>query len=425
MTIAGMQLYLGEKEHEMCTPQALSTLLNTLFSHTEVPRLMLWNCLGHHYLEAVSTSCRSHGVKLYLWYPVLADKLETAYGAKAVPVMMVQSAWDHSGYGVAGLWQGIDAGEETFRFHCPNAVADWELFAGEFLALISTGLYDGVFLDRIRYPSPSNGMEMLFSCFCPACQLRYQELGIDSVELKHKATHALSHMAREWEAIEHPAFDNSAPFSSWIGFLADSGLAQMQTMKTRSIAKVAAWFAAEARRRNLQVGADLFSPSLAPLVGQDYLAFREFCDWIKPMAYFHARGPAGIQLEMGCLRKGVSALTDLDPEQTCKFLSLITGLPVAERGIGCADTLVDPRYLRFEVSKAFSLGSSADCAVFPGLEMVHHPRFAPPVTETMLRTSLSYLPQDTRGMIPSWNLLYIPDEYLRIVAETNPGGQVC
>ena len=29
--------------------------------------------------------------------------------------------------------------------------------------------FDGVFLDKIRFPSIANGLQDLFSCFCPFC----------------------------------------------------------------------------------------------------------------------------------------------------------------------------------------------------------------------------------------------------------------
>ena len=411
MTIAGIQLYLGKHERELFSPQKTTELLTEFFDKNAITRLFLWNCLGSDYLEAVASACIPTGVELYLWYPALADRLSSAYEKET----KIQSAWGHTGYGEKGLWKGINQGEEIFLFSCPNAEPLQERFHDEYLRLLDTGIYHGVFLDRIRYPSPSNGLEMLFSCFCPACMQAYAKAGVDPIDLREKTKNSFSNLL----AIES-VLKNSISWNEFLNFL---GIDIIQTLKMQSIDDTFTWLAAEARKRNMHIGADLYTPALAPLVGQDYALFSAQCDWIKPMVYFYAQGPAGIQLEMRSLSIGIKGVTGWDDSTTHRFIQNITKLPMESSHNTDDDLEVPIACLHQEVSRAIALGKSNDCAVFPGIEMVRHPRFSPAITKDMLETALSYLPKEIQGIIPSWNLLYIPDEYYGIVTNSLTGGK--
>jgi hypothetical protein len=412
MTIAGIQLYLGTLEQKLYSPQKIATLLTSLFNNQTTTRLLLWNCLGQEYLDAVASACLVAGVELYLWYPVFADRLSP----ESEQEIKIQSAWGHIGYGERGLWKGIDQGEETFVFSCPNAVQSQEIFHSDYLRLIDSGIFNGVFLDRIRYPSPSNGLEMLFSCFCPVCMQTYAKAGIDPIELKNRTKKIFTNIPILESVLEN--------CTSWNGFLKISGIDILHTVKVQSVHKTFSWLAAEAKKRKMDIGADLFTPGLAPLVGQDYDLFHAQCNWIKPMTYFFARGPAGIQLEMQSLKNGMREMTYWDEPKINNFIQRITNLPMESSSDSTADSIVSLQYLRNEVSAAIKVGRSDNCSVYPGIEMVRHPRFSPAITKKMLNDALSYLPHETQGIIPSWNLLYIPDEYYRMVLKSSPGGKL-
>ena len=85
-------------------------------------------------------------------------------------------------------------------------------------------------------------------------------------------------------------------------------MARLFDFKKRSIARIVERFSEQARGRGLQVGLDLYSYSLAPLVGQDYELLSRAGDWIKPMTYCRAIGPAGLPLELACLLEAFQAL---------------------------------------------------------------------------------------------------------------------
>jgi len=51
----------------------------------------------------------------------------------------------------------------------------------------------------------------------------------------------------------------------------------------------------------LDLGVALFTPSLAPLVGQNYQKIAAYVDLIQPMVYHSGKGPACINHELACL----------------------------------------------------------------------------------------------------------------------------
>ena len=65
--------------------------------------------------------------------------------------------------------------------------------------------------------------------------------------------------------------------------------------------------AGEVRAAGKTVGLDLFTPAIAPLVGQDYGLLAPLSDWVKPMSYCHAKGPAGLPLELAGFVRGMKA----------------------------------------------------------------------------------------------------------------------
>ena len=117
-------------------------------------------------------------------------------------------------------------------------------------------------------------------------------------------------------AIEAPsrAGEGGAGTRSWLEAIASANPLLERFMKFRcdSVTGLVAELAGEARRLGRTVSLDLFSPSLAPLVGQDYRGLSRHCSWAKPMTYRSALGPAGLRLEIPALFEGVERLFGLD-----------------------------------------------------------------------------------------------------------------
>ncbi len=165
--------------------------------------------------------------------------------------------------------------------------------------------FDGVFLDRIRYPSCTNGFESLFTCFCEFCQTKFSALYGVSLEPSRPKIADLLKKLKQLSAQElnrHHRLE-----SLWDG----SGLETFFEFRNKNVYGRVNTFVDYARSQDKQVGLDLYTPSLAPFVSQDYRFLSQCCDWIKPMSYCHVIGPAGVPLEIFCL---IQALQELCPK---------------------------------------------------------------------------------------------------------------
>src|SRR5271166_6807843 len=80
-------------------------------------------------------------------------------------------------------WRGwVENGggvEETFRFVCPNNPAAREKTVRRLRELLARYDFAGVFLDKIRLPSPANSVDETLSCFCGHCRDAAKDVGLD------------------------------------------------------------------------------------------------------------------------------------------------------------------------------------------------------------------------------------------------------
>src|SRR6516164_2553101 len=79
-----------------------------------------------------------------------------------------------------GGWAEKDGGvEETFRFVCPNNPAAREKAIRRLREFLTRYDFAGVFLDKIRLPSPANGVDEVLSCFCGHCRDAAERVDLD------------------------------------------------------------------------------------------------------------------------------------------------------------------------------------------------------------------------------------------------------
>jgi hypothetical protein len=140
--------------------------------------------------------------------------------------------------------------------------------------------------------------------------------------------------------------------------------------RAASVARLVGQLADECCGLRRSVSLDLFSPSLAPLVGQDYQGLKECCDWVKPMTYRLARGPAGLRLEIPALIEGVAQSFGLDEAQVVEWSARHAGFDedmlrqTREEGVPYA-------FMQREIETA--VRAMAPVPVFFGLELVSQP----------------------------------------------------
>lgn len=365
--------------------------------------LMIWADAASEPLERIIHTCRECGLQTYLWFPVLAD----TYGCETSEEDLVQTAGGQRGHGWVGRWELLGSNQEEFLFICPNNEPALERIFAVYRELVESLDLDGVMLDRIRYPSCANGFETLYTCFCGSCrQALASRTSLDLEALRIRAQRFAASLA-SWRPGELPA---------WRGLEAlyiEAGLEELSTFRKRSIQRVVGIFSDYARSRGLSVGLDLYSPSLAALVGQDYKLLSASCNWIKPMSYCHAVGPAGLSLELSCLSEALSTLcTGLKAADALAFLSGTLGWELPRSNTELLDSGLPEAILAGELERIDALSLCPDVRVYPGIEAVRHPGFGIDIRPATLKRYLKGLAGRAYGFIASWNLLYIPDDNL-------------
>jgi hypothetical protein len=395
MSYYDAQLVIGPHEAQGVGQKEVLYRLERYLERVPTRRLMIWNSQGEQWFDLVVALCRRYGVRPYLWYPLLADRLD---GAVPAGERQVHSATRQRGSGVLGAWEGLEGGDENFLFFCGEHAFDLSSSIEEMQVLCSQFGFDGVFLDRIRYPSPANGLEMLFSCFCDRCSDVYQ----DQLQSAHKAL----------ERMVSACLDGAV--MQWEAFVREAGLTAL--MKRRS--SVIQTLVSQVRQSlDCSVGLDLFTPALAPLVGQDYRALAGCCDWIKAMTYTKAMGPAGLPLEIRSLIEGLMAAHRQITEDAASLW--VEGL--LQLSEGSVSSLLDTGALPLEVLEGEILRSvaaaegRADVAI--GIELVDHPLFPTKITADEGASMIQVVEGLGLPLIACWNLLYIPQATYHILGK--------
>jgi hypothetical protein len=202
------------------------------------------------------------------------------------------------------LAQDVDGVARTwFGSGCPNrgALRDAHLAAVE--RLVRSGLYAGFMLDGIRFASPHAG-EAYFTCFCPVCRAKAGSLGFDFEGMRRDVA-----ALRDWCRAGAPA----APLAPDADALPDAlrrwpGVDDWLRFRAACVSE----HVGEVRRAidtllsggrgPFGLGAYLFTPALAKLVGQRYGDLAPLLDVLSPMIYrANTDGDAALASEWGAL----------------------------------------------------------------------------------------------------------------------------
>ena len=110
---------------------------------------------------------------VFLWYGVVSD----IEGMEESDLVVNWRGERSRGWG-GWAEKGAEV-EETFRFACPNNPAVREKVLRRLGELMGRYAFTGVFLDKIRFPSPANGIDEALSCFCDHCRREAKAVDLD------------------------------------------------------------------------------------------------------------------------------------------------------------------------------------------------------------------------------------------------------
>ncbi|MDR0362099.1 MAG: hypothetical protein LBJ46_05365 [Planctomycetota bacterium] len=393
------QLALGAAERRRFTVHGILDRLGRARELARLDALLFWPSGDAAVDGTVRGFCRENGVETYLWLPVFADS-----GFDPDPEDLVEDAWGGRGADAAGAWPGLGRGGEAFLFACPSARRHLDAVRARMNGELP--LYDGAFLDRIRYPSPANGFGELFTCFCPRCREREPEMTVwreNARDLRGRLGSASDADMERWASL-HALF-------------ADFDLEDFLRFRVAALFEAVRGVAGQAREMGKRVALDLFTPRLAALVGQDYSLLCSFADWVKPMSYCFARGPAGIPLELACLARGLVASGNFSPRVVMEYLRRAFAIPELPDDPGQLERGSLPPALAGDERRRAERMTTVP--VLPGFECVRHPDFDFDMRAEDVRGYVDAL-GGAPGMAMAWNLLYTPDEFLEIVAGGRP-----
>jgi hypothetical protein len=345
-----------------------------------------------------------------LWYGVLSD-IEGLEDSDLVVNWRGERSRGWGGWAERG-----GEVEETFRFVCPNNPGVRGKVVRRLRELLARYAFAGVFLDKIRLPSPANGVDEMLSCFCDHCRAAAASVDLDlDAVAKILADRAIDPSAS-------PAETRGDEASQWLGaLLAGNGiLSRFLGFRAESVAALVAELAEQARRMGRRVSLDLFSPCLAFLVGQDYRRLKQHCDWAKPMTYRLAQGPAGLRLEIPALIEGVANRFGLDEARIVEWS--------ARHASFGKDALLETReravpisFIQAEIDAA--VRTLAPVPVYFGLELIRQPGVIDVDPAHVVDMVTAGRAANAAGLVISWDLTHAPVDCVRALAEAvQPSG---
>jgi hypothetical protein len=279
-----------------------------------------------------------------------------------------------------------------FTFICPNrsAVAD---FLSERVEIVATsGLFQGIFLDRIRFPSPSHDPLWNLACFCDHCFRLAEDTELD---LGYVRSFIQLLPADQFVRKLFVQTDNTgSPLESFLDFRSSCITRTVQTVSR------------QAHSHNLSIGLDCFSPTLTRMVGQDLSTLNGTADWLKIMSYPRVFGPAGLPFELLGLvewltRKGINEIKAL---QLLSYASQLT-LPASK--IEMAHAGLGSESITHEIQLGYKSGVSN---LLAGIALVKREKIHESTPEQIQADIKAARNAD--GLAISWDLWHTPLEYL-------------
>lgn len=332
--------------------------------------------------------------EVFLWYPFLSDYPDFNPSHLVVNINDIKSkGW--GGYDGTGI-------NETFKQACPNNPDAVSNSLSHLERLLKNYAFDGVFIDKIRFPSMANGLQDVFSCFCSHCMKKAAESKLDLEQVK------LILESRGRKILPGTTVRIPEGADWLVNLIANQPiLQQFVRFRADSINQVVIKISSLVQKMNKKMSLDVFSPGLAPLVGQDFRFMAHHAAWVKPMIYRFGNGPSSLRSEVPALIHELSHYLNLQEDDVMKWcVSHVHGL----NGVSLPqiEKVAPITLLKEETRQAVKLLS--DTSVYLGLETVSIPgkmEVTPQHVEEIIQMGTDC---GVDGYVLSWDLLHTPLE---------------
>ena len=367
-------------------------ILNNSFAILPFSTLIIgWN-ITKPLVNACKDFTEKHNISLYRWQPLLCSD-----GSK--PPKNKYSCKNLNGQKIPGIEHIPE-----FTFSCPNNENAVEEIISRVGAVLETGLYDGMFLDRIRFPSPMLNPEERLGCFCKSCRGKALEDDID-LDKTGKQLNKLWASDEDIQLFIQSLFQETGNQSNSLNDFFD--------FRKRSVTSFIKKIYTFIKSLGYSVGLDCFSPLLTKSVGQDLAELQDYSDWIKVMTYGHTMGIAGIPFELTNLINWLMKKTGLSENICLNRISEYSEIPLPSsiKELKSQGLSSQALFQEFQTGKQQS-GKN----VFAGIELVSLPKYAI-INQEQIKQDLGALKKSKiKGIALSWDLRYIPRETLKIVS---------
>jgi hypothetical protein len=350
--------------------------------------LLGWD-LPPKFEEAIATETVRQGARLYRWQPWLtADSRTnlppewTVVGSDDIPI------------------PGYNA-DPAFTFVCPNQSGVADFLMERLDSIAARGIFQGIFLDRIRFPSPSDDPVAHLGCFCKHCARLAADTTLNLDLVRQCLQSAKSNKGNARQLV-----------CSLLGSTNSLGklLEDFLYFRTRSITRTVTLAKRHAESLGLFLGLDCFSPALTHMVGQDLQMLDGVCDWMKLMLYPRVFSPAGLPFELLGLSSWLihAGWTELE---AISILSEATGLALPGNLTALRKVGLGTGTIAHEIEFGRYLGVTHLLAGIALAKMKTINRYtSAQVQADILATRIA------DGLVISWDLWHTPLEYLDTIS---------
>lgn len=275
--------------------------VNTIFERNPYPTGKLPHNPVHEFVQGQGTLHVDIDSKAI--YPPLFQKVDESILTGQDPMAVIKTALDQTELKVIpwvnllnGHFEGdvsnngvIDfRGQPVEHWLCPNGPDVVPMWSKALTAITEKYGYKKFLIDRIRFPDWA-GKEVrpqgIFSCFCRHCVNRMTDAGIVASRLLEDMQLIASLLKEQKFSKAADLMQQSPRVKLWIEFRKDS----VSSFVERLVAEV--------RRMNpdIELWLDLWPPSYAWLLGQDYGRLTRTSDTLKHFPYHKLGGGADVQ----------------------------------------------------------------------------------------------------------------------------------
>ncbi len=335
--------------------------------------------------------------EVFLWYPLLSDYpgFDPSHLVVSSNALRSRGWGGYEGTGIA----------ETFKQACPNNPHSVSTSLSYLEKCMASYEFDGVFIDKIRFPSMANGLADAFSCFCPFCVEKAAKSGLDLEEVKAVLG------KRAWKTGAKAAV-KIPKGAEWLEHLIKGQplLERFLRFRADSITGLVAAVSERMRKMEKKISLDVFSPLLAPLVGQDFARLAPHADWVKPMIYRFGAGPSSLRTEIPSLIRELGGYLGYDESMAMSWAAArVEGLEGVT--LEQIEKVAPLSLIRAETGSALHLFTGTP--LYLGVESVSIPgrmEVRPRNVEEILAIGVE---AGVQGFMLSWDLLHTPIDNVR------------